>query len=237
VKFVLWSAVNKVAILIIPEEAEIILPLLLDASGSPVHLLVYQAPITRHMLHFDDFKFLAFPTLPANWKAPVWLKIELGIYSGRLYFRYSEYEDLCNFLGVRHKIGPSGADEITNLDGIDEDDDVDEYEEDVTESTSQRNVFTRKPLTFLQEWLAVRRKGQSFEQTPMGFVCQGRYLHPSHHFFASTVIEPQLDIPLTTAPAVVENGHLDTVEDIQDEEDQGGDILRPEDYVEDYVVD
>lgn len=228
----MWSAINEVAIIIIPEEAEIIYPLLRDASASPVHLLVYKAPTTRHMLHFDDFKYLAIPKLPADWKAPVWLKIEIGIYSGRLYFKYSEYEDLCNFLGVRHKIGPSGANEIAYLDGIDEGkDDIDECEEDVTESTSQRNIFTRKPLTFLQEYLAVRRKGQSFEQTPMGFVCQGRYLHPTHHFFAITEIEPQMEIPLTTTPAVVENEQPDTANDIEDAEDRAGDTLRPEDYV------
>src|SRR3954471_2268109 len=43
--------------------------------------------------------------------------------------------------------------------------------------------FTTKPLTFLQEWLAVRRKGQDFVHTPMGQVCQGKPLLENHPFF------------------------------------------------------
>jgi hypothetical protein len=44
-------------------------------------------------------------------------------------------------------------------------------------------AFTRQPLTFLQKWLAVRRKGQDFMYTPMGFICQGKQLLESHLFF------------------------------------------------------
>jgi len=50
---------------------------------------------------------------------------------------------------------------------------------------SHGQSFTAKPLTFLQEWLAVRRKGQDFVNTPMGYVCQGRALKASHPFFAA----------------------------------------------------
>lgn len=43
--------------------------------------------------------------LPSNWTAPSWLKIELGIFTGRLYFEYNEHADLCNFFGVRESDG------------------------------------------------------------------------------------------------------------------------------------
>ena len=51
-------------------------------------------------------------------------------------------------------------------------------------TVGQTRSFTEKPLSFMQEWLAVRRKGQDFMHTPMGYVCQGRQLRVSHPFFA-----------------------------------------------------
>lgn len=54
----------------------------------------------------------------------------------------------------------------------------------VSAALTPPKVFARKPLSFLQKWLAIRRKGQNFDQTPMGFVCQGKILLESHHFFA-----------------------------------------------------
>jgi hypothetical protein len=51
------------------------------------------------------------------------------------------------------------------------------------EIEQKAKAFTRKPLTFLQEWLTVRRKGQDFAHTPMGFICQGKQLLESHPFF------------------------------------------------------
>ena len=67
-------------------------------------------------------------------------------------------------------------------DGLGDDAAADEGEP----NTGARHVrsFTAKPLTFLQEWLAVRRKGQDFAHTPMGHVCQGKPLAASHPFFA-----------------------------------------------------
>jgi hypothetical protein len=43
--------------------------------------------------------------------------------------------------------------------------------------------FSPRPLTFLQEWLAIRRHGQDFIHTPMGFITQGKALQASHPFF------------------------------------------------------
>lgn len=230
--WILWSTISQVAIIIIPEEAEIILPILQDASDSPVHLLSYAAPITRRMLHFGSLKYYAVPTLPANWEAPMWLKLELGIYSGRLYFDYAEYQGLCDFLGVRHKINASGANEIAQLDGAEDEDEFDDYDEEVTETVKQQKLFSHKPLSFLQEFLSVRRKGQSFEQTPMGYVCQGKYLLQSHHFFATTITTAQAEIPVSTMPAAVNGSGGPADEDPEDDYDnQAGDTLRPEDYV------
>ena len=99
------------------------------------------------LLNFADLKYYAIPSLPDAWIAPNWLKIEVGLFSGRLYFDFAEYEDLCTFLGIGNERLAAG-----------------------TTSAS----FTSKPLTFLQDWLSLRRKGQDFAHTPMGHVCQGK---------------------------------------------------------------
>lgn len=189
----MWSSVTETALIVIPEEAEQILSLIFDIKKSPTHLLTYAAPVTRKMFHFNDLKFYAVPGLPARWEAPIWLKIELGIYAGRLYFEHMEYAHLCKFLGVNEAM--SGLQELDDeststampgLDGVADDlvDDVIDDEIEVEATTPEPSLFTKRPLTFLQEWLAVRRKGQDFSHTPMGHICQGKPLSENHPFFA-----------------------------------------------------
>jgi hypothetical protein len=143
----------------------LLLPIIGSTSGGPTYLLTYAAPVTRKMLHFSDLSFYSVPTLPAGWQAPIWLKLELGFYAGSLYFEFSEYQAILEFLGIRYMEGrvemPEDAD----------DDNTDNIEAHAVEAPK---MFTHRPLTFIQEWLAIRRKGQNFDQTPMGFVCQGR---------------------------------------------------------------
>ena len=141
------------------------------------------------MLHFNDLKYYAIPSLPPEWRAPTWLTIELGIFAGRLYFEYEEYSDLCEYLGFRDatarftettedSVAPAA---LNRREGA-----VDDVVEEAGTDTGglRAQSFTTKPLTFLQEWLAVRRKGQDFVHTPMGHVCQGKPLAASHPFFS-----------------------------------------------------
>lgn len=82
--------------------------------------------------------------------------------------------------------------------------------------------FTRKPLHFLQEWLAMRRKGQDCAQTPMGFVCQDRPLLESHPFFgrvAQDTADPEY-VKRSKAPGVSEEED-DVEEDFGDDETYG----------------
>ncbi|KAJ9667427.1 hypothetical protein H2201_002295 [Coniosporium apollinis] len=194
VNWILWSSVTETAILVIPEEAELIIPLVYQNQKSPTHLLTYSVPVTRKMLHFNSLDYYAMPGLPADWQAPMWLKIELGIFAGRLYFEYDEYDELRKFLGLHDAAalrGETTADAAApaELDGTNEpvDDAVDEKETDA--AAGQMQSFTNKPLSFLQEWLAVRRKGQEFVHTPMGYVCQGKSLTGKHPFFSRTTTD------------------------------------------------
>jgi hypothetical protein len=146
------------------------------------------------MLHFNDLKYYAVPSLPNSWTAPSWLKIELGIIAGRLYFEYEEYTDLCNFLGVREADGKLAETDVEDLlssaEQSAEQSDAEELDDEVNDEVAKdakmqpMQSFTKKPLTFLHEWLAVRRKGQDFAHTPMGYVCQGKQLTANHPFFA-----------------------------------------------------
>ena len=149
-----------------------------------MYLLTYMAPVTRKMLRFNRLDYYTVPTLPPAWKAPTWLTVQLGLFAGRLYFDYGEYDALREYLGLQestpklvessHNTAPQG--EVGEKDGADD---------DAFNSTKTiPQSFTAKPLTFLQEWLAVRRKGQDFVQTPMGHVCQGKSLAADHPFFS-----------------------------------------------------
>jgi len=182
VNWILWSTLFEIAIVIVPEEAEIIISLLRDiqAAGhtTSTHLLTYSAPVTRKMLHFNDMDFLAIPALP-DWKAPMWLRVELGIFAGRLYFDWSEYSHICSFLGL---------DETSILEDEAESSDPSSSSGPTT-TDRPKKTFTTRPLTFLQEWLAIRRRGQDFIHTPMGFITQGKVLHGDHAFFKQYQVE------------------------------------------------
>ena len=143
------------------------------------------------MLHFNRLTYYAMPELPPGWKAPLWLSLELGIFAGRLYFEYDEYSALRTYLGFGDAAETTTTiDDIVapaetyghEADGLGDDAAADEAETDT--GARRARSFTARPLTFLQEWLAVRRKGQDFAHTPMGHVCQGKPLAASHPFFA-----------------------------------------------------
>lgn len=180
--WIIWSPSTDVAVIIIPEEAEILLPLFARAQLPPAtRLLTYAAPLTRQMLHFNKLQYYAVPSLPTDWEAPGWLRTELEIFAGRLYFEYEEYNALCQYIGTE-----TPADmqlQIRNGSSREESDDTGSAQSST--SVSATKLFATKPLAFLHEWLAIRRKGQDFENTPMGLICQGRPLLESHRCFTS----------------------------------------------------
>ena len=174
----------ETALIVIPEEAELLIPLIRDNDNSPTHLLTYAAPVTRKMLHFNDLTYYAIPKLPEKWKAPTWLSVELGIFAGRLYFEYEEYTELRKYLDVGDTTFDSAD---TAGDPLSPVKFCRTGNEESTKSVAQpKQIFTKKPLTFLQEWLAIRRRGQDFAHTPMGYVCQDKPLHATHPFFGNS---------------------------------------------------
>ncbi len=168
------------------------------------------------MLHFNDLTYYGVPSLPAGWKAPAWLTVAIGIFAGRLYFDFEEYAELRRFLGLLDaEEGPvdtletsagtesgflptvasepdasPGESETPDSEQVETDQDGDEKRSnDDQVASAPRQVqrrFSARPMTFLQEWLALRRRGQDFAHTPMGYMCQGKALTAGHPFFART---------------------------------------------------
>ena len=238
--WLLWSTYSNTAIAIIPEEAELAIAILRDLvcsnKASPTCLLTYAAPITRRMLHFNYLDYYGHPSIPKGWRAPMWLTVELGIFAGRLYFEYEEYEELLDFLGL-HKAASVLSSEHTSsiaapleLDGVDE-----HCEEPLEEPNANDRVPAAKEkpptisLTFLQEWLAVRRKGQDFMHTPMGYVCQGKPLKENHPFFTKAT---RVEVTTAAEHRPTRSSHLasgdSAVQDDTDDFAYEGDFLGDE---------
>ncbi|GLB04652.1 hypothetical protein AtubIFM57258_010668 [Aspergillus tubingensis] len=157
VNWLLCNTESDIAVVIIPEEAEALIPILRTCGASSTHLITYAAPVTRRMLHFERLDYYSIPPLSSTHALPSWLSFELGILAGRLYFGYAEYEGIMEQL----QLGPDWLD-VSNL--------------------ASRELTNK--MGFLQEWLALRRQGQDISHTPMGYICQRRPLRVDHPFFA-----------------------------------------------------
>ena len=213
--WILWSTVSESALIIIPEEAELLLPRLKQANNSITHLLTYAAPVTRKMLRFNDLTYYTLPTLPKSWKPPTWLTVELGIFAGRLYFEYEEYEDLRKYLGLQAEDQDLETDETLSPTEAHA---IDAITVNAPSLDQQKpRTFTSRPLQFLQDWLAARRRGQDFTHTPMGYVCQDKPLNASHAFFAKV---DKAGAPVPTA-TTVGNGYTTHAKGENDAEDGG----------------
>jgi len=211
--WLLWSRISKTGLLVSPEEANLLIPILREASlyETICHLIVYAAPITSRMLQFNNLDYFAIPPLPKGFVAPTWLKVELGIFAGRLYFEWDEYNELMSYL---------------NTQVLD-----DEGEED-TQVVSQE-ASAMKPLAFLHEWLAIRRKGQDFEHTPMGYITTGKPLSADHPFFSIREQESVFKAKLSVATAHEMQIEDDDNEESDDGEDDAKEYLFPHDNRDD----
>lgn len=191
-----------------PEEAEELIPLCRSAAKQVVHLLTYAAPVTQKMLQFNDLNYYSVPSLPSNWSAPLWLKVQIGIFSGRLYFPFDELKHIRAFLGLeddqvtqyRNPIIIADEDEEVPVDNSDASDqsqkqpsaeDEEKHLREAREVRKVRNakIKSTKMLTFLHAWLGVRGRGQDFTHTPMGYICARKLLTDDHPFFRVVGVE------------------------------------------------
>ncbi|RAQ59819.1 hypothetical protein COH20_002093 [Aspergillus flavus] len=66
IHWILWSPITDTALVIIPEEAECLIPTLRTQKTPTTHLLVYAAPFTRKMTLFNQLNFYAVPPLKGD---------------------------------------------------------------------------------------------------------------------------------------------------------------------------
>ncbi|PVH96294.1 hypothetical protein DM02DRAFT_687922 [Periconia macrospinosa] len=173
VQWLLWSRKSEEALLLSPEEAELIIPIIRTQEDGQVHLLTYAAPVTRRMLHFNHLSYYSIPPLPIDYHAPTWLRIEVGFFAGRIYFEWHEYEGILRFLGL-----------VPGVDTNESSTDSDIANGENVAQEKLYHTFTYKPLAFLQDWVSARRKMQDWSSSPVGFIVSGKTLHAHHAFFA-----------------------------------------------------
>lgn len=163
-EWILWSPSAQIALVIIPEEAELLIPLLRRASDkSPVHLIAYAAPVTKGMLSFNSLQYYVVPPLPPKHIFPEWLRFELGLLAGRLYIDLAEWDSLARYLHANAHTEGKAA-----LEGA--------------SGAAAPATFADNPTSFIFEWLTLRRKSQDVLHTPMGYICTGRTLGENHPF-------------------------------------------------------
>ena len=213
----------ETAIVLIPEEAEHVIQMINTGnSHHQIHLITYASSVTRLMLPFSNLAFFSLPPLPPGWVAPQWLKIELGLLSGRLYFDWQEYEALCEYFNAHNELA------MDDRDGGEEGpdgEDGDTLKVQTRDGNSSKHMFCARPLMFLQEWLAMRRSGQDIVHTPMGFLTQGKSLQANHPFFDA------VPIPATTGDAIssmLDSGRArksqDEADELCDVDDMGANV-------------
>ncbi|KAL8410402.1 hypothetical protein RB596_000187 [Gaeumannomyces avenae] len=165
VEWILWSPFTEAALVVIPEEIEIIIPMLRLASAAgteKVHMVAYSAPTTKAMLPFNSFRYYSFPQLPADHDFPPWFRFEVGIIAGRLYVGADEWDDLKELVCPKNSEIIAGA-----YDGVQ------------TAGGGRLRICADDPAVFLRAWLAVRHPTQDILHTPMGYICMGRSLEQS----------------------------------------------------------
>lgn len=165
-EWVLWAPETGIAVVLVPEEAELLIPTL-RRTTSKVSLLCYAAPVTRSMQVFNRLDFYAVTSRDSLPPVPTWLAIELCVLARGLYIEYIQYSPLLLWLGIQSEIPSS-----TNL----------AYE--AKRYHTKCKLVARQPLKFLLNWLTNSRQTQDILHTPMGFICQGKPLTKNHLFFS-----------------------------------------------------
>lgn len=202
VEWILWSTSTETALIIISEEAELLIPIIRKAGPRcPVHLMTYAAPVTKSTLqNFNSLTFYNMPPLPDNYDFPKWFTVELGIFAGRLYITYEECALVAQYLHVSESI------------------------EDQVDGPADE-VFAQNPVSFMSEWLALRTQSD-IQQTPMGYILRGRIeaLHPEHAFFTTKTTEDA-----TMLETVLPNSTLDEPNDDGDDNDNCSEMDHDED--------
>lgn len=164
VRWILISR-NRDTMIISPYEANRLMPDIRKSRAVTLHLY---AP--RQRQRFPSLDKLTLYTVPEDVGKDGLadtIRIQLNLFSGQLYLEsYSEYQNLCKFLGVASVKTPAGL--IVAADGFIK-----------PGSGGTKKVFSQSPLKFLEILMSqIRKDSQRIERAHIGKIVNGRLLFP-----------------------------------------------------------
>lgn len=173
VQWVLTSFANDTALILSPYEANELLPRI--QLSRKVRLHSYAA---RTMVSFADLAFDTITGIDAPFVPTEIMRRDLALFAGSLYLEdYARYAALCDHLGivrdsraVQGQQGTGGAVVRVTSDGF-----VDKANR-LALGWPVHSPFTHSPLPYLKVLLSLRMKGDSFPQTHMGRLADGRVM-------------------------------------------------------------
>ncbi|CAD6445109.1 78d31050-1f6d-4ac6-9bad-745dfd628371 [Sclerotinia trifoliorum] len=135
-----------------------------------VTLSIYSPRLNLSLRSFENLDVHTVPPLSSSWTIPPSI-MQLNLFAGQLYLRsYDEYIRLCQFLGLCHYLILDDVEiACDNFVPVSSRATFDPVMEKVC-------PFVESPVGFLQKVFALRRKGQSFEDTHMGRILNGELL-------------------------------------------------------------
>lgn len=151
-----------------PFEAHALLPSIRQHKVVTLH--VYSPRVNMSVRTPDDLSFCAIPAVPKCWPSPPFAML-LNLFAGQLYLRsYEEYLSVCRFLGLcfrppyeQIQVACDGFISPTSRPGFD--------------ALMERECpFTTSPVEFLRILTALRRKGQSSQNSHLGRILHGELL-------------------------------------------------------------
>ncbi|PLB53474.1 hypothetical protein P170DRAFT_473334 [Aspergillus steynii IBT 23096] len=153
-------------IIISPFEAQSVIGHVNQSNWSTLHL--YTPRQNQKFLSLDRLDLYNVSKSPGEIEVPETLRIMLNLFAGQLYLEsYSEYQRLCEFLGVasvKTRTGLVVAPDGFILEGGD----------------PSKTPFRVSPLKFLKVLLSeIRKDCQHIDRTHLGKIVDGRLLHPS----------------------------------------------------------
>ncbi|KAH9063764.1 hypothetical protein EDB83DRAFT_804615 [Lactarius deliciosus] len=157
------SGENYVAIVISPYEANELLPII--RKSDKVRLHIYAPRVTASMRSFSDFTYHTVPESPTGaWTAPTYIRMELNLFAGQLYFdSKEEYDRVCELFAL-HMAHP-GAKHI----------EVDGFVRQ-PHRTGAKSPFSVSVIARFKELTGFRRKGMGYNKTHLGRVLDARSL-------------------------------------------------------------
>ncbi|KLO86343.1 Uncharacterized protein LW93_11117 [Fusarium fujikuroi] len=201
VEWVLWRPDIETALVVIPEEAELLLPILRRIQTPMTFLLTYTSPCTRSLLEVGTLAYYPVPTPKNELVIPSWLSIEIGLMAGRLYLPYDQYTQLRSCLKVDERVEPVVMDDAHR-----------------SRKYILPNFGILGPQSlskFLSEWISYRSRSSDITHTPMGYLIENRDLPDNHPFFTS-----KLKLRVTATRSAADHGALIQNAEAQDSNDE-----------------